>query len=93
MRRLRKWSSPQIKSVFGPSREAALECSPGRKPGVNWRNDVSPNGAKETLSLEKTRSFAPLDGRGVRPYVVFWRIKSSTSPIFSPSKFSLRDRP
>src|SRR3989475_11829362 len=36
------------------SRGAATECSPGREPGVFFRNDLSPGGAKES-----SQSFAP----------------------------------
>jgi hypothetical protein len=35
-------------SCTGASREAAEECSPGRKPWVKWKPDPSPEGAKET---------------------------------------------
>ena len=33
------------------SRGAATECSPGRKPGVFFRHDLSPGGAKESFGI------------------------------------------
>ena len=33
------------------SRGAATECSPGRKPGVFFRDDLSPAGAKDSFAL------------------------------------------
>src|SRR5882724_6450929 len=39
------------------SRGAAAECSPGREPGVFFRHDLSPGGAKES-----SQSCAPYRG-------------------------------
>jgi len=33
------------------SRGAATECSPGREPGVFFRHDLSPGGAKESFGI------------------------------------------
>jgi len=33
------------------SRGAATECSPGREPGVFFRYDLSPGGAKESFGF------------------------------------------
>ena len=35
------------------SRGAATECSPGREPGVFFRHDLSPVGAKESFSISR----------------------------------------
>src|SRR6267142_528642 len=38
------------------SRGAATECSPGREPGVFFRHDLSPGGAKESFAPSGLRS-------------------------------------
>src|SRR5207253_4086003 len=38
------------------SRGAATECSPGREPGVFFRHDLSPRGAKESFAPSGLRS-------------------------------------
>src|SRR6266850_3392179 len=47
---------------FGPSRWAASECSPGRKPGVIVARDPSPGRAKDLKGLDE--SCAP-SGAGI----------------------------
>src|SRR6266852_3621510 len=70
---LEKWMAAAT-----PSREAAKECSPGRKPWVEAVNDTAPKGRKMGRGrplwrpgfrpIEACRVSLGLDGRDARPY-------------------------
>src|SRR5437879_4540056 len=78
------------------SRGAATECSPGREPGVFFRHDLSPRGAKESFGVFRPFGAAfPNDTYpGLAPGAALCRRSAAEySTGFSPSSLRKFPRP
>src|SRR6266850_1799816 len=78
------------------SRGAATECSPGREPGVFFRHDLSPGGAKESFGVFRSFGAAfPNDTYpGLAPGATLCRRSAAEySTGFSPSSLRKFPRP
>src|SRR6267378_4042625 len=78
------------------SRGAATECSPGREPGVFFRHDLSPRGAKESFGVFRPFGAAfPNDTYpGLAPGATLCRRSAAEySTGFSPSSLRKFPRP
>ena len=78
------------------SRGAATECSPGREPGVFFRHDLSPRGAKESFGVFRPFGAAfPNDSYpGLAPGATLCRRSAAEySTGFSPSSLRKFPRP